>query len=225
MKIEKSLSKTPLSARLISPFLKIFFRLLYHEFAWSYDLVAASVSLGLWKRWVFSVIPYLNGPRVLELGFGPGHLQTALAHLDIFSIGLDESRQMAGMAFRRMMRIGFNPLLINGYAHFLPFPSSSFHQVIATFPSEYIIKPETLAEIYRILYPGGCLVILPFAWITGEDLLHRLAAALFHFTGEAPDWDNALLKPFHQAGFYTRLETKTIDKSKVIIILAEKPHP
>ncbi|NMC80811.1 MAG: hypothetical protein GYA59_15725, partial [Chloroflexi bacterium] len=39
--------------------LKVFFDLLYHSFAWTYDGVAAVVSLGRWKGWVYSVIPFL----------------------------------------------------------------------------------------------------------------------------------------------------------------------
>lgn len=56
--------------------LKTFFYLLYHRFAWAYDFVATSVSVGMWDEWVFSVLPALEGPIVLELGHGPGHLPT-----------------------------------------------------------------------------------------------------------------------------------------------------
>ena len=57
------------------PLLRFFFYLLYHSFAFAYDLVAASVSLGRWKDWVLSVVPFIEGNRVLEIGHGPGHLQ------------------------------------------------------------------------------------------------------------------------------------------------------
>ncbi len=58
--------------------LRFFFRLLYHQFAFTYDLVAATVSLGRWKDWVLSVVPFIEGTRILEIGHGPGHLQRAL---------------------------------------------------------------------------------------------------------------------------------------------------
>jgi ubiquinone/menaquinone biosynthesis C-methylase UbiE len=48
------------------------------SFAWSYDLVAAVVSLGQWNHWVGSVLPYLPGVNILEIGHGPGHLQRLL---------------------------------------------------------------------------------------------------------------------------------------------------
>ncbi len=47
--------------------LRFFFRLLYHEFAFTYDLVAAVVSFNRWKDWVMSVLPFLAGKRILEI--------------------------------------------------------------------------------------------------------------------------------------------------------------
>ena len=60
--------------RLIFSLLRPVYYLLYHHFAWTYDLVADIVSLGQWKDWVRTALPYLDG-CVLELGYGPGHLQ------------------------------------------------------------------------------------------------------------------------------------------------------
>jgi len=61
--------------------------------------------------------------------------------------------------------------------------------VAATFPSEYIFEPQTLAEIRRVLRPGGKLVIIPSAWITGQGWLEQLAAELFRVTGQAGRWN------------------------------------
>ena len=74
-------------------FLRFFFHQLYHGFAWTYDFVAASVSIGRWRGWVLTALPYLEGPRVLELGHGPGHLQLALFESGLAPLGLDASRQ------------------------------------------------------------------------------------------------------------------------------------
>ncbi len=63
--------------RLLQSLLRFFFSLLYHQFAWTYDLVSATVSLGHWQEWVRASLPYLHG-RTLEIGYGPGHLQTYL---------------------------------------------------------------------------------------------------------------------------------------------------
>jgi hypothetical protein len=36
--------------------MRVIFYLLYHPFAFTYDLVAAAVSLNRWKDWVFSIV-------------------------------------------------------------------------------------------------------------------------------------------------------------------------
>ena len=71
-------------------FLRLFFRLLYHQLAFTYDLVAASVSFNRWKDWVMSVVPFIEGKRILEIGHGPGHLQRLLLSLGLIAVGIDE---------------------------------------------------------------------------------------------------------------------------------------
>lgn len=44
---------------LIRTFMRVFFHLLYHPFAFTYDLVAAVVSFGQWKNWGQSILPLL----------------------------------------------------------------------------------------------------------------------------------------------------------------------
>jgi ubiquinone/menaquinone biosynthesis C-methylase UbiE len=58
---------------------KLGFHLLYHQFAFTYDAVAWFVSLGQWQAWGQAALKRVRGPRVLEIGHGPGHLLIALA--------------------------------------------------------------------------------------------------------------------------------------------------
>jgi SAM-dependent methyltransferase len=210
--------------RILLALLRPVFWLLYHQFAWAYDLVAAVVSLGRWQDWVRTALPHLEG-RVLELGFGPGHLQTALHQKGAEAFGLDESRQMLRQAAGRLKKAGYPPRLSRGHAQSLPFPAASFERVAATFPSEYIFDPRTLAEIYRVLRPGGSLVLIPVAWITGGRLLERAAAWLLSVSG----WNLAArsLRPlvearFVAAGFEVRSEIVEIPGSRVMLVLARK---
>jgi ubiquinone/menaquinone biosynthesis C-methylase UbiE len=162
------------------------FKRLYHEFAWTYDGVAWLVSVGLWRRWTAAALPFLQG-RVLELGFGPGHLQLALAaHPQHHAVGLDRSPQMAAQAARRLRRHGFTPQLIQGTALTLPFPAARFDTVLATFPAEYILAPETVAEIRRVLTPTGRLVIVDAAQLHTEGLYTRLIDLAYRLTLQAP---------------------------------------
>jgi ubiquinone/menaquinone biosynthesis C-methylase UbiE len=215
----------PISERLLRSGMRIFYKLLYHRMAWTYDLVAAVVSTGHWREWVYAVQPYLDGPRLLELGHGPGHLQALLlGQPERYPgvLGLDRSPQMGRMALGRLRRAGLAPKLANAQAQRLPFASASFDQAVATFPTEYIVDPLTLAEVWRVLAPGGRLVVLPLAYITGRRLPERLAAGLFRLTGQAPAWDARALLPYQQAGFETRAEWVELKASTVIFIVAQK---
>lgn len=211
----------PVKKRLLARLLTFFFRMLYHPFAWTYDLVAAAVSLGQWKRWVFEAEQMLKGKRVLELGFGPGHLQARLAGGGYQVFGLDESAQMARQAGGRLRKKNLTPRLSRGLAQALPFPTGAFDSVVATFPTQYIVDPATLTEIYRVLRPGGRLVVLFSAWITGKSAPEKALALLFRTTGQSPsvtDVGTPNLLPFRQ------VEVKIVEPkgSRLLFVIAEK---
>lgn len=171
---------------LILRLLEKFFQLLYHPLAWSYDLVAATVSLGRWNKWIQSIYPMISKGRILELGFGPGHLQLDLARTGNTIFGIDESPQMCRFAQRRLKRIGQSGTLTRADARAIPFPSARFDVVVATFPSPYIFQDATLHEIRRVLSEDGKLVVLLAALPTGKSLGDRIIHQLFKITGEAP---------------------------------------
>jgi len=211
-----------LFSTVLNRILKTFFYLLYHRFAWAYDFVATSVSVGMWDEWVLSVLPDLAGPMVLELGHGPGHLQLSLRNNSIQSFGLDQSRDMGSLARQRLLLVGYSSLLVNGLAQHIPFGAGTFHQVVATFPTEFIVDHQTLEEIIRVLKPGGFLLVLPVAWITGEGFVDRIASWLFDITGQSPNWDDRMLIPFQDVGFTARVEYKKMESSELVLIIAEK---
>jgi ubiquinone/menaquinone biosynthesis C-methylase UbiE len=202
--------------------MRTFFNLLYHRFAWTYDFVANTVSIGMWNNWIYSVLPEVKGPMVLELGHGPGHLLVSIIKKNIIAFGIDQSKEMGILAVQRLRSEGFGSILVNGVTQHLPFKTCTFEQVVTTFPTEFIHELQTLEEVERILKPGGTLLVLPVAWITGDNILQRLAALIFNITGQSPQWDDRLLYPFHRAGFYTRVKHMTLKTSRLVFIIAKK---
>ena len=221
----------------VKTLLRFFFRLLYHQFAFTYDLVAATVSLGRWKDWVLSVLPFTQGARILEIGHGPGHLQRALLDRNLLAVGLDESTQMGRLAkhnLTRFLRLKTTRKDVSGYAQvnltrgisqFLPFPAETFDTIVSTFPSEYIFDAKTLAEAQRVLTVNGRFVILPGATIMGRGILDRAMALLFRVTGETPPNLSQILHektkgPFMRAGFDVEIHELNIRSSMVFILVA-----
>ncbi|MER3469549.1 MAG: class I SAM-dependent methyltransferase, partial [Thermoflexus sp.] len=88
----------------------------------------------------------LEGPRVLEIGHGPGHLLRAMARAGWHPVGLDRS---AAMGRRARRRAGPSVPLVRGEAQRLPFRDRGFDTVVATFPAPFILEADTWAEVAR----------------------------------------------------------------------------
>jgi len=230
----------------VKTLLRFFFKLLYHQFAFTYDLVAATVSLGRWKDWVMSIFPYIEGTRILEIGFGPGHLQRLLLSRGLTAVGIDESWQMASLANRRLKK-QFSKIssqsktktnqqtqhsdyaqinLTRGLAQHLPFGAQTFDTIVATFPAEYIFHEETLLEVKRCLSDRGRFIVLPVAMQIGRGVLDRAMALLFRVTHQAPVdpleiVKEKLTKPFVDAGFEVEIKELQVKSSLLLVILAK----
>jgi ubiquinone/menaquinone biosynthesis C-methylase UbiE len=207
------------------------FHLLYNQMAWSYDLVSWLVSLGQWRDWQGAGVAFLMGQDVLELAHGPGHMLVALKSADFHITGFDLSPSMSRMAQRRLRKAGLDVPLVRGRAETLPFASAVFDSILATFPAQFIVMPETLAALYRALRPGGRLVIVPEAHLTGGGPLTRFIEFLFAITGQrqagtgdhAPSalWQRAGER-FERAGFAVTIEQVKLEKSIVTVVVAQK---
>jgi ubiquinone/menaquinone biosynthesis C-methylase UbiE len=207
---------------MLSRVLRSYFYLLYQPFAWTYDAVAWLVSLGQWRQWIGSTLPELRGPRVLELGHGPGHLQVAMRSRGLDSFGVDLSAQMGTLAANRLQRATQPAYLVRASGTQLPFCNEAFDQLVATFPTEYILQPDTLANARRVLRPGGSLVLLPVAWISGKKPLERFFAWLFRVTGQASPWTGAFSAALRAAGFAVREQRVTLPRSELMLAIATK---
>jgi ubiquinone/menaquinone biosynthesis C-methylase UbiE len=217
---------------LFTRLLTIFYKLLYHQFAWSYDLVAWLVSAGQWRIWVKQALVYVVGSTVLEIGFGPGHLQVDLIAKDIKTVGIDESKDMCSLCFKNIIK--YNKDRLNGYTHSIdlcqslsqsiPFPPNSFLSAISTFPSEYIFSKNTCSELFRVLVPSGRLIVIPTAVVTGGNFFGRIVS-LFYFPiiRVSSSLDSLICAPLREAGFEVYTNEIVLPGSRVVVILAEKP--
>lgn len=211
----------------LNNFLSFFFKLLYHSFSWSYDLVSWIVSLGRWQDWIYSVLPYIQGPLVLELGFGPGHLLFRLTQNGIKVFGLDESLQMALISHRRLLKSSPSSAakIARGIGQSLPFPNAAFKTIVATFPTNYIFNPQTLLEMNRVLVDDGQVVILLAVWFTGASLLEKAEAFLYKITRQVPPFKTEypeIISLFDNAGLNSKIMIINRPKDRLLLLTAEK---
>ena len=200
--------------------LRLGFRLLYNQLAWTYDGVSWLVSGGAWWSWQRTVLPHLAGPRVLELGFGTGNLlgELAKAHHQVW--GLELSPYMVRIAQRKLHHRGLSLPLVQGRGQALPFASGTFDSLVVTFPSPFILQPDTLGEISRVLRTEGRLVMVPLAYPRRRGLVGRLLGWLYAAMGQrtSPPWVE-LLEP---AGLRATVEGVELPSSAVQIVIAIK---
>jgi len=143
------------------------FETLYKN-AYLYRFASTVPFAGQWRVWQRLVLPRLHGHDVLELGCGLGDLLADMTEAGYTCRAVEYSPQMvkAARATLRRRKLGDDAWIIQGSAWALPFTGASFDTVISTFPSEYIYDPDTIAEVERVLRPGGRLVV-----IEGANLL------------------------------------------------------
>jgi len=99
------------------------------------------------------------GERVLDIGCGTGELLRAVQQTvaDAWIVGADIAPQMLGAARRKL---GAQVPLVGADAARLPFRAESFGVVVSSSSLHYWPDPAAgLAELTRVLRPGGRLVI------------------------------------------------------------------
>ncbi len=123
---------------------------------------------GQWRVWQRLVLSRLHGHDVLELGCGLGDLLADMSEAGYACLAVEHSPQMAQAARETLQRrrLSKKASVIQGSSQQLPFSNASFDTVVSTFPSEYIYDPDTIAEVERVLRPGGRLIV-----VEGANLL------------------------------------------------------
>jgi ubiquinone/menaquinone biosynthesis C-methylase UbiE len=209
--------------RWLAPLIRFAFHHFYNTFAFTYDAVSALVSRGEWREWARAALPFLRGPRVLDLACGPGNLLLDLARGGYAVIGADLSASMLRITREKFRRANLNPRLVRARAQDLPFRARSFDSLVLTFPPGFIFDPRALAEIRRVLAEDGRMV-----WVDAGRLYPRGAWSRFlnwalDFTNTGTGLDPAF-DFLTRAGFEFRVEQIRREKSSVSVIVAHKAN-
>ena len=135
-----------------------------------YDVMNDLMSMGLhraWKAYTVAVAQVKPGQRVLDIAGGTGDLARAFAR----QVGA-EGQVVHTDINETMLRTGRDRLLDEGLvlptvtcdAERLPFPDASFDRVSVAFGLRNMThKDLALAEMGRVLKPGGRLLVLEFS--------------------------------------------------------------
>jgi demethylmenaquinone methyltransferase / 2-methoxy-6-polyprenyl-1,4-benzoquinol methylase len=135
-----------------------------------YDLMNDLMSLGLhraWKAYTVLCADLRPGQRVLDIAGGTGDLAQAFAR-KVGSSGMvvhtDINASMLRVGRDRLLDAGFVLPTIVCDAEKLPFADASFDRVSVGFGLRNMThKDQALAEMHRVLRPGGKLLVLEFS--------------------------------------------------------------
>ncbi|MCU7939183.1 MAG: bifunctional demethylmenaquinone methyltransferase/2-methoxy-6-polyprenyl-1,4-benzoquinol methylase UbiE [gamma proteobacterium symbiont of Bathyaustriella thionipta] len=144
----------------------------FHSVASKYDMMNDLMSMGvhrIWKRLTIEKSGVRRGHHVLDLAGGTGDLTAKFSKM----VG-DTGQVILGDINDSMLKVGRARLLDKGIAgnvdyvqanaECLPFPDNSFDCITIAFGLRNVTDKEAaLASMFRVLKPGGRLLILEFS--------------------------------------------------------------
>jgi demethylmenaquinone methyltransferase / 2-methoxy-6-polyprenyl-1,4-benzoquinol methylase len=150
-------------------------RAMFDRIAPRYDLANRILSAGTdvrWRRRAVDALALPRGGRVLDLCTGTADLLREALGRDegAHGLGLDLSLSMLGRAAGKLERAGMatRAALVSGDAQRLPVAGETFDGALVAFGIRNVGDPaRALAELRRVLRPGGRLVVLEFSTPAG----------------------------------------------------------
>ncbi len=147
----------------------------FHSVAARYDLMNDLMSAGmhrLWKSFTIGQAAIRPGMRVLDVAGGTADLSRAFARRlegrgEVWLTDINAS--MLAIGRDRMIDDGLVQPAVQCDAEALPFPDMYFDRVSVAFGLRNMThKDRALAEMHRVLRPGGRLLVLEFSRVRKE---------------------------------------------------------
>lgn len=157
-------------------------RSMFGRIAGRYDLLNRVLSAGIDKRWRRAAVRKLEpleGLQVVDVCCGTGDLSLELSACGAQVLGVDFTPEMLQRTTGKLPRRGGKPLFARGDAMRLPLHSHSADAASIAFGIRNVAdRLGGLRELYRIVKPGGQLLVLEFTCPPGP-ILGRLYRTYF----------------------------------------------
>jgi demethylmenaquinone methyltransferase/2-methoxy-6-polyprenyl-1,4-benzoquinol methylase len=195
-----------------------------------------------WRRFLVSRLTETAGARVLDVATGTGLVASELLRRGYRVTGVDPS---AGMLATAGDRLGDTVELVEARAESLPFPDASFDALTFTYLLRYVDDPEaTLAELARVVRPGGTIAMLEFGlprgvwrplwelWVRiGLPTAGRLISPAWHDAGRIlgpsirgfhRDWPPSRLEPAWRNAGMEDVQTERLSVGGGLVMWARR---
>jgi demethylmenaquinone methyltransferase / 2-methoxy-6-polyprenyl-1,4-benzoquinol methylase len=134
-----------------------------------YDLLVEALSFGQNRRWRRAMVDSVVDARpttALDVATGTAGVAVQLARrtdAQVTGIDITEAMLQRGLAAVRREGLQARIALVSGQAEQLPFPDATFDALMFTYLLRYVADPAaTLAELARVVRPGGAIASLEF---------------------------------------------------------------
>jgi demethylmenaquinone methyltransferase/2-methoxy-6-polyprenyl-1,4-benzoquinol methylase len=148
----------------------VYARHLFAPLAGRYDRLAEILSMGQNRRWRTAMVDRITpstAQLVLDVACGPARVTREIVErTEAFVIGLDLSDSMLHQGAINIAAASLHDRvgLLLGRGEQLPFPDATFDALTFTYLLRYVTDPAaTLAELARVVKPGGSIASLEFA--------------------------------------------------------------
>ena len=161
----------------------------FHSVAAKYDLMNDLMSFGIhrvWKRFTIDCSGVRRGQKVLDLAGGTGDLAAKFSRIvgeqgEVVLADINDSMLKIGREKLRNLGVIGNINYVQANAEALPFPDNHFDGITIAFGLRNVTdKDKALRSMYRVLKPGGRLLVLEFSKPLLEPLNKAYDAYSFH---------------------------------------------
>ncbi|ASY81687.1 bifunctional demethylmenaquinone methyltransferase/2-methoxy-6-polyprenyl-1,4-benzoquinol methylase [Pectobacterium polaris] len=161
----------------------------FHSVAAKYDLMNDLMSFGIhrvWKRFTIECSGVRRNQRVLDLAGGTGDLTAKFSRMvgeggEVILADINASMLKVGREKLRNKGIIDNINYVQANAEALPFPDDFFDCITISFGLRNVTdKNKALRSMYRVLKPGGRLLVLEFSKPVIKQLSTVYDAYSFH---------------------------------------------
>ncbi len=144
----------------------------FHSVAAKYDIMNDLMSMGIhriWKRFALDCSGVRRGQKVLDLAGGTGDLTAKFSRIvgdsgQVVLADINDSMLKVGRAKLRDLGIEGNVEYVQANAEALPFPDNHFDLITIGFGLRNVTdKDKALRSMFRVLKPGGRLLVLEFS--------------------------------------------------------------
>ena len=161
----------------------------FHSVAAKYDLMNDLMSFGihrLWKRFAIDCAGLRPAQKVLDLAGGTGDLTARFSRIvgergEVVLADINDSMLKVGRDKLRNLGLVDNIRYVQANAEALPFPDNHFDLLTIGFGLRNVTdKEKALASMFRVLKPGGRLLVLEFSKPTSELMAKLYDLYSFH---------------------------------------------